>query len=191
MQMNRRNVIVGLGTIVAGGGAALGSGAFSQTAASRDLEVNVVTDSDIAAEFVDIVLRGVDDIDSVAVDGEDATSQFPDSGDDYGNSDFEPSDSDVSLMQNDVTIVFGPEGNALPPNSTIEYDDLITVVNDEGDVEQNFQVTFEVTGGTDLTFSPSESTVEVNETQDIDVDVNTSDQDTSSGTLTITIEEQN
>jgi len=44
MKLNRRNTIIGLGTIVAGGGAALGSGAFSSTEATRDLEVNVVTD---------------------------------------------------------------------------------------------------------------------------------------------------
>ncbi|QLK24319.1 hypothetical protein HYG81_08995 [Natrinema zhouii] len=45
MRMNRRNVLVGLGTIVAGGGAALGTGAFSNVEAERDATINVANDS--------------------------------------------------------------------------------------------------------------------------------------------------
>lgn len=44
MRMNRRNVLVGLGTIVAGGGAALGTGAFSSVEAQRNVNVNVEGD---------------------------------------------------------------------------------------------------------------------------------------------------
>ncbi|AGB30265.1 hypothetical protein Natpe_0333 [Natrinema pellirubrum DSM 15624] len=43
--MNRRNVLLGLGTIVAGGGAALGSGAFSQAEAQRSVSVSLEGDS--------------------------------------------------------------------------------------------------------------------------------------------------
>ena len=46
MRMNRRNVLVGLGTIVAGGGAALGTGAFSTVEADRTVTVGVAEDSD-------------------------------------------------------------------------------------------------------------------------------------------------
>ena len=46
MSMNRRNVLVGLGTIVAGGGAALGTGAFSSVSADRTVGVSVADDSD-------------------------------------------------------------------------------------------------------------------------------------------------
>ncbi len=45
MRMNRRNVLVGLGTIVAGGGAALGTGAFSSVEADRTVNVSVEGDS--------------------------------------------------------------------------------------------------------------------------------------------------
>ena len=45
MNMNRRNVLVGLGTIVAGGGAALGTGAFSSVSADRTVNVEVAGDS--------------------------------------------------------------------------------------------------------------------------------------------------
>jgi hypothetical protein len=43
--MNRRNVLVGLGTIVAGGGAALGTGAFSSVEAERSVSVSTSGDS--------------------------------------------------------------------------------------------------------------------------------------------------
>ncbi|WP_440763385.1 hypothetical protein [Natronorubrum sp. DTA7] len=45
MRMNRRNVLVGLGTIVAGGGAALGTGAFSSVEADRTVDLGVNDDS--------------------------------------------------------------------------------------------------------------------------------------------------
>lgn len=41
MKMNRRNVLVGLGTVVAGGGAALGTGAFSSVEAERTVDVKI------------------------------------------------------------------------------------------------------------------------------------------------------
>ncbi|TYL38348.1 hypothetical protein CV102_11065 [Natronococcus pandeyae] len=47
MKLNRRNVLVGLGTIVAGGGAALGTGAFSSVEADRS--VTIETDGDDSA----------------------------------------------------------------------------------------------------------------------------------------------
>ena len=47
MTMNRRNVLIGLGAVAAGGGAALGTGAFSQVEAQRTVTVN--TDGDASA----------------------------------------------------------------------------------------------------------------------------------------------
>lgn len=44
MRMNRRNVLVGLGTIVAGGGGALATGAFSSVEADREVTVNTAGD---------------------------------------------------------------------------------------------------------------------------------------------------
>ncbi|WP_135822767.1 hypothetical protein [Halostella litorea] len=43
--MNRRNVLIGLGTAVVGGGAAFGSGAFSQVEADRTVSINTADDS--------------------------------------------------------------------------------------------------------------------------------------------------
>ncbi|QLD88812.1 hypothetical protein HWV07_07100 [Natronomonas salina] len=45
MSMNRRNVLIGLGATAAGGGAVLGSGAFSQVEADRTMEVQFSDDS--------------------------------------------------------------------------------------------------------------------------------------------------
>ena len=45
MRMNRRNVLVGLGGIVAGGGALLGTGAFSTVEADRTVTIGVAEDS--------------------------------------------------------------------------------------------------------------------------------------------------
>lgn len=55
MKMNRRNVLVGIGAIVAGGGAALGTGAFSQVEATREANVSVADDANafLALEPVD------------------------------------------------------------------------------------------------------------------------------------------
>ncbi len=43
--MNRRNVLLGLGTVVTGGGAALGTGAFSSVEAQRSVSISVAEDS--------------------------------------------------------------------------------------------------------------------------------------------------
>ena len=62
MSMNRRNVLVGLGTIVAGGGAALGTGAFSSVEAGR--EATISTEGDGAALLqldIDTEFNGVSD----------------------------------------------------------------------------------------------------------------------------------
>ena len=42
--MNRRNVLIGLGAVAAGGGAALGTGAFSQVEADRSVTINTTGD---------------------------------------------------------------------------------------------------------------------------------------------------
>jgi len=202
MKLNRRNTIIGLGTIVAGGGAALGSGAFSSAEAQRELEVNVVTDEQIAADFVDIILNDVGTSDTIEVDDgstTDATALFPDSDTDeneYEN--YTPNENDVSLMQNDVTIVFGPTDNELPPNSTVSYDGLVTVVNEQGDGD-DFDVTFTVSDDEESTPEPDldfewddnseEPTVSADSSEDLSVDVNTGSEEESTGLLTIEITE--
>lgn len=49
MRMNRRNVLIGIGTAAAGSGAILGSGALTSVSAERTLSVETVDDSDTSA----------------------------------------------------------------------------------------------------------------------------------------------
>jgi len=134
MGMNRRNVLTGLGGLAIGGGALFGSGAFTSVEAARDVEVNVIVDNEIgdSAEYAD-VLVDVGGNDTVAVtDGTttstDGTDFFPNSTDGtYSTQSF--GSGYVSLIENDVTLIFGTSNNQLLPNSTTSYDNLFALVN--------------------------------------------------------------
>lgn len=83
MAMNRRNVLIGLGTVAVGGGAAFGSGAFSSVEADRTVSISTASDSDA---FVGISVDGsyaVDNSgsnDAVTIDleGSDSSDGFND-----------------------------------------------------------------------------------------------------------------
>jgi hypothetical protein len=139
MRFTRRNALIGLGSLVAGSGALVGTGAFTSSEAQRQVDVNVVTGEDIngigdsedaaavADEFVDVRVDA-GEFDSVFVQ---------DSGGSLTASNLAPSDSSgaigdvsqVSLIANEVTLVFGDPGSGLPPNSTINYDGLFVLDN--------------------------------------------------------------
>ena len=51
MAMNRRNVLIGLGTVAAGGGAALGTGAFSTVDADRTVDIQTSGDGGAVVQF--------------------------------------------------------------------------------------------------------------------------------------------
>jgi len=70
MKLNRRNTLIGLGTIVAGGGAALGTGAFSSVEADRDVSLETTGDSDALLQLeVSGELAGTGD--TISIDGDD------------------------------------------------------------------------------------------------------------------------
>lgn len=62
MKLNRRNTLIGLGTIVAGGGAALGTGAFSTVEADRTVDVSTAGDNEalLGLEILSDTLEGED-----------------------------------------------------------------------------------------------------------------------------------
>lgn len=62
--MKRRTVLYGLGLVAVGTGTTMGSGAFSQTAAERDVTVDVSGDSDAA-----LSLAANEDVEGIANDG--------------------------------------------------------------------------------------------------------------------------
>ncbi|AZQ16086.1 hypothetical protein [Halorubrum sp. PV6] len=168
MKINRRSVLGAIGLVGVGTGAAFGSGAFSSTTAERAVEVNVfgagVSDpgtdgvvsglseeeeddlaDDIAGNFVDVLV----DASSPTVDiynaagntsvSTDGTDVFPEKSGTYTNI----STDYVSLVANDVTIVFGDE-DGLPPNSNVNYTDFFAFV---GNASNDFNVTFGDTNG--------------------------------------------
>lgn len=83
MKLNRRNTLIGLGTIVGGGGAALGTGAFSTVEADRTVDFGTTGDADalLAFEVNSETLEGENDEDgqieiNVEDLNEDATTRF-------------------------------------------------------------------------------------------------------------------
>ena len=154
--MNRRNVLTGLGGLAISGGALLGTGAFTSTSANRQVEVNILggTDYDsttgvvegagqtaeqnIADEITETL--GIDvlvDITSSAVSVESPTGTisnvdelFPQTDVGYSNLTTAYSAGQtnyVSLVANDVRIVFGGDGDneGLPANSTVSFAELL------------------------------------------------------------------
>ncbi|WP_336021591.1 hypothetical protein [Halobellus salinisoli] len=69
MALNRRNVLLGLGTIVTGVGAAIGTGAFTTVTAERTVDVSVTGDSDA---FLAFQVDG-----TVTIDGSDVDAGDP------------------------------------------------------------------------------------------------------------------
>ena len=164
MKLNRRSVLGAIGMIGVGTGAAFGSGAFTTVEAQREVEVNVLGGEDgiellnpddddpenldqdtedregeiannIAGNFADVLVDASSS--NIAVRAEGTTysgSQlFPVFSDTYDNVDNEY----VSLVANDVTIVFGPDGSELPSNAILTQNDLFALVSDG-----NFDVAF-------------------------------------------------
>ncbi|MFB6227312.1 MAG: hypothetical protein ABEH88_01795 [Halobacteriales archaeon] len=149
MKMNRRNVLAGLGGLAVGGGALLGSGAFSSVEAQRDVQVNVTQDIANVEQVADVLLN-VGGYDEIAVIDSDGNTQTNGDGltptsspltvsngttTSFSNTDY------VSLVENDVEIVFGHtesiSGDSgehrLPPNATTTFGDLIALVNENTD----------------------------------------------------------
>ena len=72
MAMNRRNVLIGLGAVAAGGGAVLGTGAFSQVEADRSVTINTTGDGSalLQLEVNDAQYNGLTDSGGSGTNGE-------------------------------------------------------------------------------------------------------------------------
>jgi hypothetical protein len=217
MKLSRRNVLAGIGGLAVGGGALLGSGAFSSVEAQRDVEVNVVTDNEIAADdrFADILVH-VDEYETVAVDdgsanlNTDGSGLFPENDDPTTSPPGDPglddaADKDwsgyVSLLQNDVTLVFGfpasehtsSDDRRLLPNANLTYSNLIALANSASqDTEGEHTLSFNNGGfstDTEVKFdsTPTDLQVTAESVDERQVNVNTATADDSGGTLDIEI----
>jgi hypothetical protein len=203
MGFSRRSVLVGAGGLAVGGGVLLGSGAFSSVEADRDVEVNVLVEDEIGDDDqVADVLVDVGRYNGVAVDagsGEntDGSGLFPDSST-YSVSNGPTSTygtSWVSVINNDVTIIFGPSGNELPPNAVVGFDNLFALVNTSGSqTAGSHTLAFDngdfTATSTELSFTSPPSGLQVNGNTGVEynTDVNTGNSsDTASAALQITI----
>jgi len=159
MKPTRRTVLGVVGTLGVGAGAAFGSGAFTSTTAERAVEVNVFgadgvvrngdNEDNVAGAIRDNIIDVLVDTEpnSVSIDspnlndGEDGADLFPTNPRQLVGYDGVVDKNFVSLVANDVTIVFGEEGG-LPPNSTIDYAKLFAFVSNR-DNELAFDIIFE------------------------------------------------
>lgn len=119
MNMNRRNVLFGLGAIVAGGGAALGTGAFSSVEAQRSASISTAGD---ASAFLGLEAHPDRSADGTPNNPDNSTEGTP-----Y-----------LTLIDNNNTLEFnfdgsgeGPTitGSGLNQQATTEFDDLIVISN--------------------------------------------------------------
>jgi hypothetical protein len=125
----------------------------------------------------------------------DPTTLFPTTSDTYGDSGYSPDDNDVSLIDNDVQIIYGVSGEELPPNSSVFYDGHFTVVNDSGSNAEEFEVTISTDNRADLlqeqgsppTDDLTTGTVSAGSTASLDARLNTGASSDESDTLTISI----
>jgi hypothetical protein len=71
MKFNRRNTLIGLGSLVAGSGALIGTGAFSSVEADRQVTVNTTGDGDaLLALSLDTSYQGITDSGGSGTNGE-------------------------------------------------------------------------------------------------------------------------
>jgi len=117
MRMNRRNVLLGLGAIVAGGGATLGTGAFSSVSAQRSATIETAGD---ASAFL-----GIEAHSSRSDEAQDPNDPDASSGTPY-----------LTLTSNDI-LEFNFDGSGTPTidgsglnrNATTEFENLIVLSN--------------------------------------------------------------
>ncbi|MDG5820130.1 hypothetical protein [Natronococcus sp. A-GB7] len=142
MKLNRRNTLIGLGTIVAGGGAALGTGAFSTVEADRTVDFGTTGDADalLAFEVNSDTLEGEDGNDGqIEIDvqdlNEDAKTRFDEAITVENNG-----ENDVELSIEDV-----------PDDMRINYDetdlsDGEATVSIDADDDLDLDVIFDIDG---------------------------------------------
>jgi hypothetical protein len=196
-----------MGGLALAGGGILGSGAFTTVSADRTVNVNVITNTELGGSenFAD-VLVDVGGYDEVAVkdsNGDlntDGSGLFPTSTDQYSTPAY--GSGYVSLLQNDVELVFGFDetgsgGNdtRLLANSSVDFADLIALVNSNaaetvGEHSLSFDVSGFADAESDIIFTngaPSNVKVAGKSAEQYAVTVTAGGGDDTGATLTINI----
>lgn len=165
MKLNRRNTLIGLGTIVAGGGAALGTGAFSSVEADRSVTVQTAGDSDALLR-----LEPNNDYDGEIITGGDGDQlEINIFGEDSSGGDIATTEGASGVNQNAAT--------------TIE--DLVDMTN-QGTETIN-EISFSVSGGGDdiLSVVPEEITsadMDPGDTESFGIEIDLTDDDSDAVT---------
>ncbi|ELZ18300.1 hypothetical protein C478_01540 [Natrinema thermotolerans DSM 11552] len=177
--MNRRNVLVGLGTIVAGGGAALGTGAFSSVQADRTVSVNTAGDD---SAYLGISVDG-----TYATDG--ASSENAVSIDLGGDSN--GFNDDAVTTVNSVLTLSNNSADTSNPSITVGFDDKTTTGIDQTDqttiiveTDSNDNVIAEAQFTLASSSNGSATLADTSETVDVNVAVRTGSETTETGTST-------
>lgn len=133
MAMNRRNVLIGLGAIAAGGGAAFGSGAFSQVEADRSVSITMAGDSGALLQLgVEDSYAGISDSSPTGTQGETII--------------------DISLENiNDDAVTTFEDALTITNNGNNPVDLAIDDSAVDGVTFKNFAASIDASGGTDST----------------------------------------
>ena len=172
MKLNRRNTIIGLGAIVAGGGAALGTGAFTSVEAERTVSVETAGDADAflgltAARDDQFVSEEEDGVITITLGEEngtgvnqDATSTFEDIVEitNNGTQEIELIQFTVDEEEEVLTVIpdefddnFSDEGSR---DSVLEIGESVTFgievdLIDEGDLSSDYSASITIEAYTD------------------------------------------
>lgn len=159
MRMNRRNVLVGLGTIVAGGGAALGTGAFSSVEANRSVSVTTAGDANALVGFniTSSLLQGSEGADNemIQFDLEDlnigATTRFDGGFEITNNRETEGDTVTISIQDGDGNSITTTDASGEGDGMYFEYSDgdLTDIAGNGGTVA--LDVVFNLDNSTDTT----------------------------------------
>ena len=163
MRMNRRNVLVGLGGIVAGGGALLGTGAFSSVEATREVDINTAGDADALLQLTD----GDSDFVNLDAGEDDDLLQIQQNS---LNKDAITRANGAIEVSNDGSNDVGFWVEGLDDGLDIEYDgdsidDSTNAVDLDVDGDLSLDLVFDLEGDTDEDAIPEEITFHADETE--------------------------
>ena len=140
--MNRRNVLLGLGTAAAGSGIVFGSGAFTQIEAERAVEIEIQADNEatnevtLTAEADNVEVDGTSGLLSIGNDAEFPQAEEIDFGEFGAESGMDPAAFTIELadadLQEDDTVTVTGDGDPDGANGI-----LVSVSDASGDFTED------------------------------------------------------
>jgi len=119
--MERRKLLVGMGSLAAGGAAATGTGAFSSVSANRTVDAAIVADENAYLQLTDDL--SLPDQPETSADTNDDDLDAPDNNTEYA---VDAGSGELRLAFNDEA---GTGGNGLNADSTYYFDNVFGVRN--------------------------------------------------------------